>query len=135
MARDTLALVEHQMKTAGITVALGLESVLPKIQGNPGKLQQVFLNLLLNAKDAMPQGGELRVGTTANGHVEATIADFGAGIAPEHLKRIYDPFFTTKSAPKPGERRGTDERMLELLEPFRGHRARVIRLLLSGTRV
>jgi PAS domain S-box-containing protein len=105
--RDTLALVEHQMKTARITVALGLDDHLPRIHGNPGKLQQVFLNLLLNAKDAMPQGGELRVMTVANGHVEATISDSGAGIAPEHLKRIYDPFFTTKSAPKPGERRGT----------------------------
>jgi two-component system NtrC family sensor kinase len=105
--RDTLALVEHQMKTARVTVAMALTTDLPRIQGNPGKLQQVFLNLLLNAKDAMPQGGELRVTTTANGHVEATIADSGGGIAPEHLKRIYDPFFTTKSAPKPGERRGT----------------------------
>jgi PAS domain S-box-containing protein len=105
--RDTLALVEHQMKTARITVALELSDTLPRIHGNPGKLQQVFLNLLLNAKDAMPQGGQLLVNTIANGHVEATIADSGAGIAPEHLKRIYDPFFTTKSAPKPGERRGT----------------------------
>jgi two-component system, NtrC family, sensor kinase len=105
--RDTLALVEHQMKTARITVAMELSGELPRIHGNPGKLQQVFLNLLLNAKDAMPQGGELRVATVANGHVEAIIADSGAGIAPEHLKRIYDPFFTTKSTPKPGERRGT----------------------------
>jgi two-component system NtrC family sensor kinase len=105
--RDTLALVEHQMKTARITVAMELSSDLPRIHGNPGKLQQVFLNLLLNAKDAMPQGGELRVTTVANGHVEASISDSGGGIAPEHLKRIYDPFFTTKSAPKPGERRGT----------------------------
>ncbi|HEX4319635.1 MAG TPA: ATP-binding protein [Acidobacteriaceae bacterium] len=105
--RDTLALVEHQMKTARIAVAMDLSTELPRIHGNPGKLQQVFLNLLLNAKDAMPQGGELRVATVANGHVEAVIADSGAGIAPEHLKRIYDPFFTTKSAPKPGERRGT----------------------------
>jgi PAS domain S-box-containing protein len=105
--RDTLTLVEHQLKTARITVALDLENQLPRIHGNPGKLQQVFLNLLLNAKDAMPQGGELRVATVANGHVEARIADSGAGIAPENLKRIYDPFFTTKSAPKPGERRGT----------------------------
>jgi two-component system NtrC family sensor kinase len=105
--RETLTLVEHQMKTARITVALQLSDELPRIQGNPGKLQQVFLNLLLNAKDAMPQGGELRVGTLADGHVEAVIADSGGGIAPEHLKRIYDPFFTTKSAPKPGERRGT----------------------------
>jgi two-component system NtrC family sensor kinase len=105
--RDTLALVEHQFKTARVTVAMELSAELPRIQGNPGKLQQVFLNLLLNAKDAMPKGGELRIATVANGHVEATIADSGAGIAPENLKRIYDPFFTTKSAPKPGERRGT----------------------------
>jgi PAS domain S-box-containing protein len=105
--RDTLALVEHQLKTASIHVALELNPDLPRIHGNPGKLQQVFLNLLLNAKDAMPQGGELRVATLANGHVEASIADSGSGIAPEHLKRIYDPFFTTKTAPKPGERRGT----------------------------
>jgi PAS domain S-box-containing protein len=105
--RDTLTLVEHQMKTARISVNMNLSDELPRIHGNPGKLQQVFLNLLLNAKDAMPQGGELRVGTVANGHVEAVISDSGAGIAPEHLKRIYDPFFTTKSAPKPGERRGT----------------------------
>jgi two-component system, NtrC family, sensor kinase len=105
--RDTLALVEHQMKTARISVAMELSVELPRIHGNPGKLQQVFLNLLLNAKDAMPQGGQLRVATIANGHVEATITDSGAGIAPENLKRIYDPFFTTKSAPKPGERRGT----------------------------
>jgi len=88
-------------------VELELPGDLPRIHGNPGKLQQVFLNLLLNAKDAMPQGGALRVATQVNGHVEATIADSGAGIAPEHLKRIYDPFFTTKTAPKPGERRGT----------------------------
>ena len=80
---------------------------LPPIQGNPGKLQQVFLNLLLNAKDAMPGGGRLRVATRYNGHVEAMVADSGSGIAPEHLKRIYDPFFTTKTMPKPGERRGT----------------------------
>jgi len=105
--RDTLTLVEHQMKTARISVAMELDGQLPRIHGNPGKLQQVFLNLLLNAKDAMPQGGQLRVSTIANGHVEAVIADSGAGIAPEYLKRIYDPFFTTKSAPRPGERRGT----------------------------
>ncbi len=105
--RDTLTLVEHQLKSARITVALELNEELPRIHGNSGKLQQVFLNLLLNAKDAMPQGGQLSISTIANGHVEAVISDSGGGIAPEYLKRIYDPFFTTKTAPKPGERRGT----------------------------
>lgn len=105
--RDTLSLLEHQFKTAQIVIDLNLADDLPAIHGNPGKLQQVFLNLLLNAKDAMPEGGTLRVGTLANGHVEALVADSGSGIAPEHLKRIYDPFFTTKTTPKPGDRRGT----------------------------
>ncbi len=105
--RDTLSLLEHQFKKAEILVDVDLTEDLPGIHGNPGKLQQVFLNLLLNAKDAMPGGGRLRVATLVNGHVEAVISDSGSGIAPEHLKRIYDPFFTTKSTPKPGDRRGT----------------------------
>ena len=105
--RDTLSLVEHQLKTAQISIDMELADDLPLISGNPGKLQQVFLNLLLNAKDAMAGGGQLRIKTQANGHVEAIIADTGSGIAPEHLKRIYDPFFTTKTAPKAGDRRGT----------------------------
>ena len=108
--RDTLSLLDHQFKTAKIAVDLNLAEDLPLIHGNPGKLQQVFLNLLLNAKEAMPEGGSLRVATLANENdssVSALVADSGAGIAPEHLKRIYDPFFTTKTAPMPGKRRGT----------------------------
>ncbi len=103
--RDTISLLEHQFKTAQIILDLDLIGELPPIYGNPGKLQQVFLNLLLNAKEAMPGGGRLRVATVANSHVEALVTDSGAGIAPEHLKRIYDPFFTTKN--RPGDKRGT----------------------------
>jgi PAS domain S-box-containing protein len=105
--RDTLSLLEHQFKTAQIDVDLELADELPPIHGNPGKLQQVFLNLLLNAKEAMPGGGRLRVATLVNGHVEAVVSDSGSGIAPENMKRIYDPFFTTKTAPRPGDKRGT----------------------------
>jgi two-component system, NtrC family, sensor kinase len=105
VVRDTLSLLEHQFKTAQILIDLDLSDELPPIHGNPGKLQQVFLNLLLNAKDAMPGGGRLRIATLVNGHVEAVISDSGSGIAPEHLKRIYDPFFTTKNML--GDRRGT----------------------------
>jgi PAS domain S-box-containing protein len=105
--RDTLSLLDHQFKTAQVIVDVELADNLPAISGNPGKLQQVFLNLLLNAKESMPGGGRLRVATMVNGHVEALVSDSGSGIAPEHLKRIYDPFFTTKTTPRPGERRGT----------------------------
>lgn len=104
---DTLSLLEHQLKKAQIKVQMDLAETLPPIHGNAGKLQQVFLNLLMNAKDAMPGGGTLRVTTKVSDHVEAIVADSGSGIAPENLKRIYDPFFTTKTTPKPGERRGT----------------------------
>jgi PAS domain S-box-containing protein len=105
--RDTLSLLEHQFKTAQIDVTLDLTEGLPSIHGNAGKLQQVFLNLLLNAKEAMPGGGNLRVTTLVNGHVEAIVSDSGSGIAPENMKRIYDPFFTTKTMPAPGAKRGT----------------------------
>ena len=105
--RDTLTLIEHQFKTANVKLDTMLLTDLPPILGNSGKLQQVFLNLFLNAKDAMSGGGTLRVATEANGHVSVAISDTGSGIAPEHLQRIYDPFFTTKIAPKDGQRRGT----------------------------
>jgi two-component system, NtrC family, sensor kinase len=105
--RDTLSLLEHQFKTAQIQVDLALAADLPHIHGNSGKLQQVFLNLMMNAKEAMPGGGRLSIATLVNGHVEAVVSDSGAGIAPEHMKRIYDPFFTTKTMPKPGDKRGT----------------------------
>jgi PAS domain S-box-containing protein len=108
--RDTLSLLEHQFKTAEIFVELDLADDLPLVHGNPGKLQQVFLNLLLNAKEAMQGGGRLHVATLANNgenYIAALVSDSGSGIAAEHLKRIYDPFFTTKTLPRPGDRRGT----------------------------
>ncbi len=105
--RDTLTLIEHQFKTSQVKLDTALLPGLPPILGNAGKLQQVFLNLFLNAKDAMAGGGTLRIATEANGHVSVAISDTGSGIAPEHLQRIYDPFFTTKSAPREGQRRGT----------------------------
>jgi len=105
--QETLALLDHQFRTANISIHLLLQEDLPDILGNIGKLQQVFLNLFLNAKDAMAEGGVLRVTTVANGHVEVIIGDTGSGIAAENLRRIYDPFFTTKSAVVEGRRRGT----------------------------
>jgi signal transduction histidine kinase len=67
-------------------------------------LQQVFLNLFLNAKDAMPSGGMLRVATSNGTGVSVVVSDTGSGIAQEHITRIYDPFFTTKASPRNGSR-------------------------------
>jgi two-component system, NtrC family, sensor kinase len=104
---ETLALLEHQFKVARVEVENALTPKLQPIQGNAGKLQQVFLNLFLNAKDAMPGGGKLRVATSNGESVSVSISDTGSGIAPEHIQRIYDPFFTTKTSPRAGQPRGT----------------------------
>ncbi len=104
---DTLALLEHQFRTAKIQVDSELTNGISPIQGNAGRLQQVFLNLFLNAKDAMPGGGKLSVATSNGELVSVRVSDTGSGIAPEHIQRIYDPFFTTKTAPREGQNRGT----------------------------
>jgi PAS domain S-box-containing protein len=104
---DTLTLLEHQFKVARIKVVQEFDAHIPPIYGNTGKLQQVFLNLFLNAKDAMPSGGTLMI-ATQNGHqVRVIVSDTGSGIAQEHIHRIYDPFFTTKNKPKTGHTGGT----------------------------
>jgi signal transduction histidine kinase len=104
---DTLSLLEHQFKTTKIRVHDELAPHLPPIQGNAGRLQQVFLNLFLNAKDAMPEGGTLRIVTSNGDGVSVRVSDSGSGIAQEHIQRIYDPFFTTKTSAPDGQKRGT----------------------------
>jgi two-component system, NtrC family, sensor kinase len=104
---DTLSLLEHQFKTAKVRVHDELAPHLPSIQGNTGRLQQVFLNLFLNAKDAMPNGGTLHIVTSNGDGVSVLVSDTGSGIAQEHIQRIYDPFFTTKATPQDGQKRGT----------------------------
>jgi two-component system, NtrC family, sensor kinase len=98
---ETLTLVQHPFKTSSVNVVRNYKDELPPILGSTNRLQQVFLNLFMNARDAMPGGGMLEVRTAAhNGSVEIEITDTGAGIPPENLHRIFDPFFTTKSSGK-----------------------------------
>jgi two-component system, NtrC family, sensor kinase len=105
---DTMALLEHQFKTAKIRVQDELGGHVPPISGNAGRLQQAFLNLFLNARDAMPEGGTLRVASSNGDGVSVVVSDTGTGIAQEHIRRIYDPFFTTKASPQHAQQsRGT----------------------------
>jgi two-component system, NtrC family, sensor kinase len=95
---DVLALLEHQFETQRIRVRRDLGDISPVVLGQEHKLQQVFLNLFLNARDAMPKGGWLSVSTRIDaGKVVAEVSDTGSGIPSEYLARIYDPFFTTKA--------------------------------------
>jgi PAS domain S-box-containing protein len=107
---DTVTLLEHQFKTAQIRVETNFDPHLARIHGNQGKLQQVVLNLMLNAKDAMfgAANATLKIATfNGAGRVLVRIQDSGAGIEKEHLHRIYDPFFTTKTKPQDGAHKGT----------------------------
>ncbi|MFQ5926310.1 MAG: ATP-binding protein, partial [Terriglobia bacterium] len=98
--RETLSLMEPQLSSGQVRVSTALTDPLPPVHGNAGKLQQVFLNLFFNAKDAMPKGGTLRVRTAPNNaRIQVEVSDSGSGIAGENLHKIYDPFFTTKTAP------------------------------------
>ena len=71
---------------------------LPPIEAVPGELEQVFLNLVLNAVDAMPEGGSLHVSScrTDDDRLAMAVSDTGTGILPEHMDRIFEPFFSTK---------------------------------------
>jgi len=120
-----LSLVEPELQQAGIEVRRACENHLPTVRADAGQLQQVFLNLFLNALDAMPEGGLLTIsadspdpcldaamlaqGDSAEPQhwVRVEVRDTGRGIAAEHLSRIFEPFFTTGNRRGPGQAGGT----------------------------
>jgi two-component system, NtrC family, sensor kinase len=99
VVEETLSLVAHPLKASQIQVVKQLTEGIPPVWGSANKLQQVFLNLFLNARDAMPSGGMLEVRSAVhNGSVEVEVVDTGNGITREHIHKIFDPFFTTKTS-------------------------------------
>jgi PAS domain S-box-containing protein len=100
IVEETLLLAEKDMSKAGIRFVVRLQPGLPPIRGDANTLQQVVLNLLTNARDAIEGRGEIRIETRTPaerpGVVELVVADTGHGIRPEDLPRIFDPFFSTK---------------------------------------
>jgi len=95
---DTLQLLEPQLRRNQIEIVRRYDKDAPEVYGNAGKLQQVFTNLILNARDAIVDGGRITISTgmAEDGSLVAEIADTGIGIAPENVAKIYDPFYTTK---------------------------------------
>jgi signal transduction histidine kinase len=97
-AADTLHLLRYQMQGQGVRAVELFEADLPHVWGTEIGLRSVCMNLIMNAFQAMPSGGTLTVRTSrlGKGSVAMEIADTGLGIAPQHVERIWDPFFTTK---------------------------------------
>jgi len=97
---EIVSLIEYRLKNMNIGLELDLDEV-PPIYAQAERLQQVFINIILNALDAMPGGGLLKIELNRQGQMAAIkIKDNGTGIKAEHLPHIYDPFFTTKGVGK-----------------------------------
>jgi signal transduction histidine kinase len=104
---DTISLIQHQLDLGNIELKRDFADNLPMLHGSASQLQQVFTNLLLNAQQAMSEGGEIRLTTRLaprlgefSGCVEIIVEDNGQGIEEEHLNRLFEPFFTTKEKGK-----------------------------------
>lgn len=105
LIREVLAFLEKEVLYRNIRLELELHDNLPTIQSDRGQLQQIFLNIINNAIDAIEDEGFVRISTSRHEKfVRVEIADNGSGIAPETLKHIFEPFFTTKTK---GDHKGT----------------------------
>ena len=93
-----MQVVEPEARSNDVRVVLDCASAVPPVNGDAGMLRQAFLNLAINACQAMPQGGTLRIAcaAAARQRVEVRVEDTGVGIKPEHLSKIFDLYFTTK---------------------------------------
>jgi signal transduction histidine kinase len=105
LIQDVLILVEKDLQRYRIRLETRIEGR-PEAEVNSGQIQQVLLNLIVNARQAMPNGGTLTVGlktSSDNSVAEISVKDTGTGIPAEKLQRIFEPFFTTKVADERGQ--------------------------------
>ncbi|HEX5445193.1 MAG TPA: ATP-binding protein, partial [Pirellulales bacterium] len=124
---DTLLLLERELSKYRISVERQLEPV-PRARANPNQIQQVLLNLLVNARQAMPQGGQVlvRLGYDAAAEmVDLVVRDNGCGMPPETLRRIFEPFFTTKRGPDSSGKGGTGLGLSACRDIIEAHQGRI----------
>jgi two-component system NtrC family sensor kinase len=97
LIQKTLVLIDPDIKSFKTKIVKELAPNLPAAETNPSQLQQVFINVIKNALDAMDSGGELKIiSQLKDGFIQVRFKDSGGGIPPENLDKIFNPFFTTK---------------------------------------
>jgi len=107
---QSMVLLEREMQKYRISVDMEIENDLPEISVIGNQIQQVLMNLLINARQAMPDGGRLIIGLKRNprtNSIDLSVRDFGPGIPQAQLRKIFDPYFTTKSGPDETGKGGT----------------------------
>ena len=126
LVAETLELLDREMRKYRVRVEMSLPAGLPKAMISGNQIQRVLINLLVNARQAMPDGGTVMVGLAAEGgEVVLTVRDTGTGIAREQLPRIFDPFYSTKDGPDDSGKGGTGLGLASCKEVIDAHRGRI----------
>jgi len=124
---ESLVLLERELRKYRISVESQLASV-PPANAIGNQIQQILLNLLINARQAMPDGGQVYIKLdydSANDMIDLTVRDTGSGIPPEKLRRIFDPFFSTKKGPDNSGKGGTGLGLSACRNIIETHRGRI----------
>ena len=127
LINESLLLLEREMRKYQIQVESELEDV-PKVRANGNQIQQVLLNLLINARQAMPKGGRVRIRLSfdeKNQMVDLLVRDTGVGIPPDKLRQIFAPFFTTKQGPDATGKGGTGLGLAACRDIIEAHQGRI----------
>jgi signal transduction histidine kinase len=127
LVEDVLVLLEREMTKYRVQVEREFAPV-PKVSANPGQLQQVLLNLLVNARQAMPQGGRLILRLAHDallGSVDLMVRDTGCGMTPEVMRRMFEPHFSTKAGPDETGKGGSGLGLTACREIVEAHRGRI----------
>ena len=125
---DTLELLSSELKKYRVAVETDIDSATPQALASGNQIQRVLINLLVNARQAMPSGGSVSVSLAPDaqtGEVVLTIRDSGAGIPREQLPHIFDPFFSTKSGPDDSGKGGTGLGLSACKQVIDAHQGRI----------
>ncbi len=127
LVEDVLVLLEREMTKYRVQVEREFAPV-PKVSANPGQLQQVLLNLLVNGRQAMPQGGRLIIRLAHDallGAVDLMVRDTGCGMTPDVMRRMFEPHFSTKAGPDETGKGGSGLGLTACREIVEAHKGRI----------
>ncbi len=125
---DSLVLLERELTKYRVRVETSIDRATPSAMANGNQIQQVLMNLLINARQAMPQGGLILIKLgydAASQMVELSVRDTGSGMTPEVLHKIFDPYFSTKSGPDASGKGGTGLGLSSCRDIVESHRGRI----------